>query len=63
MRVLLVFLLSVVSLAARDGKPNVVLFFCDDLGYADVSCFGPEVHNTPNIDMLAEGGTKFTSFM
>jgi arylsulfatase A len=63
MRTLLFFLFGFVAVAAaRDEKPNVVLFFCDDLGYADISCFGSEVHNTPNIDMLAEGGTKFMDF-
>lgn len=43
-------------------KPNVVIIFCDDLGYGDIGPFGSENHRTPNIDKLAEGGRRFTSF-
>lgn len=42
--------------------PNVVLINCDDLGYADLSCFGSQVHRTPRIDSLARDGMKLTSF-
>ncbi|MCG8686689.1 MAG: sulfatase-like hydrolase/transferase, partial [Desulfobacterales bacterium] len=43
-------------------KPNVVFIFIDDMGYADVSCFGNDKVATPNIDRLAAGGTKLTNF-
>lgn len=43
-------------------KPNIVLIFCDDLGYADPSCFGNKKTKTPNIDRIAKGGVRFTSF-
>ena len=43
-------------------KPNIVLIYCDDLGYGDIGCFGSTKHRTPNIDSLAENGRKFTSF-
>ena len=43
-------------------KPNFVIIFCDDLGYSDIGCFGSELHRTPNIDRMADQGTKFTSF-
>lgn len=42
--------------------PNVVIIFMDDMGYADVSCFGAQGYQTPNIDRLAREGTKFTNF-
>lgn len=42
--------------------PNIVIIFMDDMGYADVSCFGAEGYETPNIDKLAAGGRKFTNF-
>ncbi len=42
------------------GKPNVVFFLVDDLGWADVACFGSEFHETPNIDALADSGMRFT---
>ena len=46
--------------AAR--KPNIVLILADDLGYADLSCFGSDRIDTPNIDRMAETGMKFTDF-
>lgn len=52
------------ALQADVKKPNIVLIFCDDLGYADVGfnaeVFGVETDAvTPNIDALAAGGTIF----
>ena len=44
-------------------KPNIVLIFIDDLGYADVGCFGATDYQTPNIDRLANEGARFTSFL
>ena len=32
------------------AKPNVVLFLIDDLGWADLGCYGSKFHKTPNID-------------
>jgi arylsulfatase A-like enzyme len=53
-----------VSEAADRGRPNVVMIFCDDMGYGDVSSFAgkPQPVRTPNIDRLAAGGRKFTRF-
>jgi len=45
------------------NKPNIVLIFIDDLGYADVGCFGATDYQTPNIDRLANEGARFTSFL
>ncbi len=41
-------------------KPNVVFIVADDLGYGDLSCYGQEKFQTPNIDRLALNGTRFT---
>ena len=41
---------------------NVVLIFCDDLGYGDLGCYGSKVNRTPNIDRLAAQGRRFTDF-
>ena len=41
-------------------KPNVVFIVTDDLGYGDLSSFGQEKFQTPNIDKLALSGTRFT---
>ncbi len=43
-------------------KPNFILINCDDLGYADIGCFGSTKHRTPRIDELAKQGMRFTSF-
>lgn len=43
------------------ARPNIVFFFCDDLGWGDVSCLNPESKiRTPNIDTLAASGVSFT---
>jgi len=41
-------------------KPNVVILFIDDLGYADIGCFGNPRIPTPHIDSLAQRGAKCT---
>src|SRR5437764_13607834 len=43
--------------AAR--RPNIVFIMVDDLGYADVSCYGRPDLSTPNIDHIAKAGTRF----
>jgi arylsulfatase A len=46
----------------RADKPNFIVIFTDDQGYADVGCFGAEGFATPHIDRMAAEGAKFTSF-
>ena len=43
-------------------RPNVVLIFNDDMGYADLGCFGAPKNKTPRIDRMAREGRRFTSF-
>lgn len=43
-------------------RPNIVLIYCDDLGYGDLGVYGSEVHRTPHLDRMAEEGVKFTDF-
>src|SRR5262245_61584138 len=43
-----------------DTPPNIVFIMADDLGYADLSCYGRRDYSTPNIDRIASGGMKFT---
>ncbi len=45
---------------AQGAKPNIVFIMADDLGYADVSCYGQRDYMTPNIDRLALEGMNFT---
>jgi arylsulfatase A-like enzyme len=44
---------------AQAQKPNIVFIMADDLGYADVSCYGRRDYTTTNIDRLAQGGVRF----
>ena len=47
---------------SSNKKPNVIVVFCDDLGYGDLGTFGhPSIH-TPNLDKLAYEGQKWTNF-
>jgi len=46
--------------SAQSARPNIVFIMADDLGYADVSCYGQRDYTTPNIDRLAVEGLRFT---
>jgi arylsulfatase A len=46
--------------AAAADKPNVVFILADDLGYAELGCYGQKKIRTPRIDGLAAGGMRFT---
>ncbi len=41
-------------------QPNIVFIMADDLGYADLSCYGRREYTTPNIDRIAARGLRFT---
>ncbi len=43
-------------------NPNIILINCDDLGYADIGCYGSTLNKTPALDRLAEQGLRFTDF-
>lgn len=55
-------ILSSYSVADGAEKPNVVMVFIDDMGWADFSCFGNKEAKTPNIDRLAREGIAFEQF-
>lgn len=41
-------------------KPNILIFYADDVGYADIGCYGAIGVETPHLDNLAANGIKFT---
>ncbi len=45
-----------------DRPPNIVIVFCDDLGYGDIGVYGAEGWRTPHLDRMAAEGMRFTSF-
>lgn len=48
------------SSAAKNLRPNIIFILADDLGWGDLSCYGQPDYRTPNLDLLASQGTKFT---
>ena len=51
---------AAMTLAA--SRPNFIVILTDDLGYGDFACYGATGIKTPNIDRMADEGTKFESF-
>ena len=45
---------------ASDKKPNIIFILADDLGFAEIGCYGSDKYKTPNIDKLASQGIRFT---
>lgn len=46
--------------ASRATRPNVIFILADDLGWGDLTCYGRPDYRTPNIDLLASQGVRFT---
>jgi uncharacterized sulfatase len=53
-------LLSLPWLAHAADRPNVILILADDLGWADLGCYGNTFNETPNLDRLSRQGMRFT---
>ncbi len=47
--------------ANANEKPNIVFILADDLGWADLPCYGNTFNEAPNIDKLAESAMRFTN--
>lgn len=48
------------SAATKPSRPNIIFILADDLGWGDLSCYGRPDYHTPNLDLLAARGTRFT---
>lgn len=51
---------STANQAFAGQKPNIIFIMADDLGYAELGCYGQTKIKTPHIDQLAADGMKFT---
>ena len=54
-----VILLSLAVSTTAQARPNIVVILIDDVGFADIGCYGSEIP-TPALDRLAAGGVRFT---
>ena len=50
------------AVAATARQPNFLIILADDMGYADLSCYGNDRYQTPHLDALAKSGLRFTDF-
>ena len=55
------FIMAQVLAQGKNEKLNVVFILADDLGWSDLSGYGSDLHETPNLDCLAKQGMKFTN--
>lgn len=54
-------LLAQTICAQQQARPNIVVILTDDLGWADLTCYGSTFYETPNLDKLAKQGVRFTN--
>ncbi|MRG44542.1 sulfatase-like hydrolase/transferase [Chitinophaga sp. SYP-B3965] len=62
-KALLLFAIGIfpIETTIAQDRPNVIVILADDLGFADLGCYGSEIP-TPNLDALAKKGIRFTNF-
>lgn len=46
----------------KKEQPNIILVYCDDMGYGDLGVTGHPHIKTPNLDKMALGGVRFTNY-
>lgn len=45
---------------SKENRPNIIFVLADDLGWAELGCYGNTFHETPHLDQLAKEGVRFT---
>ncbi|NCX71670.1 MAG: arylsulfatase, partial [Rhodobacteraceae bacterium] len=60
-RLLPFFILGLLHQAlSKENRPNIIFVLADDLGWAELGCYGNTFHETPHLDQLAKEGVRFT---
>jgi arylsulfatase len=59
---LTVSLLPLSAQNKQEIKPNIIIIYCDDLGYGDVGINGHPTIRTPNLDKMTMNGIRFTNY-
>jgi arylsulfatase A len=59
---IVLMLASIFTHASETQKPNIIIMFADDLGYADLGSYGNPYIRTPNLDQMAQEGQRWTDF-
>ena len=57
---LLLFSVNAFSQPTKKRLPNIIYIYADDLGYAELGCYGQQKIRTPNLNRLANEGIRFT---
>ena len=60
--VVCILIFSAATYAIAATPPNIIIIVADDMGYADLSCYGNNRYETPHLDRLAREGLRFTDF-
>ena len=55
-------MLAATGCCSKTTQPNIIFILTDDMGYADVGCYGGNFVPTPNIDRMATDGLRFTQY-
>jgi arylsulfatase A-like enzyme len=58
----LLFLSLTAGLRSEPLRPNLIWIMADDLGYAELGCYGQKAMQTPHLDSMAREGMRFTQF-
>ena len=58
-KIIVAVFIFVSNLISAQTRPNIIYMMADDMGYADLSCYGRKDYQTPNLDKLASQGLKF----
>jgi arylsulfatase A len=60
--ILFLLFLGAFAASAAERPPNIIVLFCDNLGYGDIEPFGSTLQRTPSLNRMAAEGRKFTHF-